>query len=248
MTQQEPTSSHYSNVFADHYDTWFGMSSETADTVELLARLAGSGPVLELGIGTGRIALPLRARGVDMTGIDASEAMVAQLRNKPGGQHIPVTIGDFSHVPVEGSFSLIYLAAGTFFELPSQETQLQCFTNAADKLAPNGLFVFDANLPETLFATQSANGQLLATDGDQLIVRYRQLDPTAQRYTSHYVIIDDGTTRHLKVSFRYAGPGELDLMAHLAGLRLKERLGTWSGAPFTRSSAYHVSVYELAQD
>jgi hypothetical protein len=111
-------------------------------------------------------------------------------------------------------------------------------------LTPDGLFVFDANLPETLFATQSANGQVLPTAADRLVVRYRQLDPAAQRYTSHYVIIGDGSTRHLKVSFRYAAPGELDLMAHLAGLRLKERLGGWSGARFTRSSAYHVSVYE----
>jgi SAM-dependent methyltransferase len=244
MAEQKLLSSHYSNVFADHYDSWFGTSSETADTVELLAQLAGSGPVLELGIGTGRIALPLQARGVEVIGIDGSEAMVAQLRSKPGGQHIPVTIGDFSQVPVEGSFSLIYLAAGTFFELPSQQAQLDCFTNATRRLAPDGLFVFDANLPETLFATQSTNGQALATDGDQLIVRYRQLDPAAQRYTSHYVIIDDGATRHLKVAFRYAAPGELDLMAHLAGLRLKERLGGWSGTQFTRSSAYHVSVYE----
>src|SRR4051812_13917650 len=104
MAEQGISSSHYSSVFADHYDDWFGASGETADTVELLARLAGSGPVLELGIGTGRIALPLQARGLDLVGIDGSEAMVAQLRSKPGGQHIPVTIGDFSQVPVEGSF------------------------------------------------------------------------------------------------------------------------------------------------
>jgi ubiquinone/menaquinone biosynthesis C-methylase UbiE len=247
MAEQRLAGSHYSNVFADHYDTWFGTSGETADTVELLARLAGSGPVLELGIGTGRIALPLHAQGVDVVGIDGSEAMVAQLRSKPGGQHIPVTIGDFSQVPVEGSFSLIYLAAGTFFELPTQQAQLDCFTNAARRLAPSGLFVLDANLPETLLAAQSANGQVLTTDGDQLIVRYRQLDPSAQRYTSHYVIVDNGATRHLSVSFRYAAPGELDLMAYLAGLRLKKRLGGWSRAQFTRSSTYHVSIYELAE-
>ena len=247
MAEQRLAGSHYSNVFADHYDTWFGTSSETADTIEFLAGLAGSKPVLELGIGTGRIALPLHARGIDVVGVDGSEAMVAQLRSKPSGQHIPVTIGDFSQVPVEGSFSLIFLAAGTFFELPSQQAQLNCFTNAARRLAPSGLFVFDANLPETLFAAQSANGQVLTTDGDQLIVRYRQLDPPTQRYTSHYLIVDGAATRHLRVSFRYAGPGELDLMAHLAGLRLKKRLGSWSGARFTRSSAYHVSIYELAE-
>lgn len=247
MAEQRLADSHYSNVFADHYDTWFGKSSESADTVELLARLAGAGPVLELGIGTGRIALPLHARGIDVVGVDGSKAMVAQLRSKPGGQHIPVTIGDFSQVPVEGNFSLIYLAAGTLFELPSQQAQLDCFTNAARRLTPSGLFVFDANLPETLLAAQSANGQVLTTDGDQLIVRYRQLDPSAQCYTSHYVIVDDGATRHLRVSFRYAAPGELDLMAHLAGLRLKKRLGSWSGAQFTRSSTYQVSIYELAR-
>ena len=240
------TSHNYSTAFAEHYDTWFGTLGETADTVELLATLAGPGPVLELGIGTGRVALPLHARGVNVCGIDASEAMVAQLRAKPAGKQIAVTIGDFSQVPVTGNFSLIYLAAGTFFELPSQEDQLRCFSNVARRLAPGGVFVFDANLPEVLVATQSANGQVLATKGDELIVRYRQLDPAAQRYVSHYVVVNDGCTRHMRVSFRYAGPGELDLMAHLAGLRLRERLGSWSGTQFTRSSLYHVSVYELA--
>jgi SAM-dependent methyltransferase len=237
------TGSDYSNAFAEHYDSWFGALADTGDTVELLATLAGLGPVLELGIGTGRVALPLHARGVEVSGVEASAAMVAQLRARPGGERIMVTIGDFSQVPVEGSFSLIYLAAGTFFELPSQEDQLRCFATVAPRLAPGGLFVFDANLPEVLFAT-SANGQVLTTPGDELVVRYRQLDPAAQRYVSHYVIVSDGCTRHMKVSFRYAAPGELDLMAHIAGLRLRERLGSWSGARFTRSSAYHVSVYE----
>jgi SAM-dependent methyltransferase len=240
-----PTSLDYRTAFAEHYDTWFGALGDTADTVELLTTLAGPGPVLELGIGTGRVALPLQARGVRVSGVDASEAMVAQLRAKPGGERITVTIGDFSQVPVQGRFSLIYLAAGTFFELPSQDDQLRCFANVARRLAPGGLFVCDANLPEALFATQSANGQVLATGGEELVVRYRQLDPAAQRYVSHYLVVSDGCTRHMTVSFRYAAPGELDLMAHLAGLRLRERLGSWSGARFTRSSVYHVSVYEL---
>jgi SAM-dependent methyltransferase len=245
VKQTGPASPDYSTAFAEHYDTWFGALAETDDTVELLVKLAGLGPALELGIGTGRVALPLHARGVEVSGIDASEAMVAQLRARPGAERITVTIGDFSQVPVEGSFSLIYLAAGTFFELPSQDDQLRCFANVARRLAPGGLFVLDANLPEALFATQSANGQVLTTTGEELVVRYRQLDPAAQRYVSHYVVVSDGCTRHMKVSFRYAAPGELDLMAHIAGLRLRERLGSWSGARFTRSSVYHVSVYEL---
>lgn len=236
----------YGTAFAEHYDTWFGALADTDDTVEFLAELAGSGPVLELGIGTGRVALPLRARGIPVSGIDASAEMVAQLRARPGGERIPVTIGDFSRVPVEDTFSLIYLAAGTFFELPTQDDQLRCFAAVARRLAPGGLFVFDANLPEALFATQSTNGQVLTTTGDELVVRYRRLDPAAQRYVSHYVIVSDGSTRHMKVSFRYAAPGELDLMAQLAGLRLRERRGSWSGAQLTRSSVYHVSVYELS--
>ncbi|MER0447922.1 class I SAM-dependent methyltransferase [Streptomyces sp. Edi4] len=232
----------YAFDFADDYDRWFAKPGITGATVESLAALAGHGPVLELGIGTGRVALPLAARGVEVHGVDGSEAMLRRLRAKPQGADIPVTVGDFADVPVDGSFSLAFLAGGTFCELPDQTAQARCFSNVAARLTPGGLFVLDAHVPEALAV---ATGPEVVSEGDDhLVLCYRRLDPSAQRYRSHYVIHEDGRTRHLRVEFRYASHGELDLMAGQAGLRLKERWGSWSGAPFTRDSAYHVSVYE----
>ncbi|MCM2392530.1 class I SAM-dependent DNA methyltransferase [Streptomyces albipurpureus] len=234
----------YAAEFAEDYDRWFGKRRSSGATVSALAALAGEGPVLELGIGTGRIALPLRERGIDVHGIDGSEAMVRRLREKPGGASVPVTVGDFAEVSVTGTYSLVFLAGGTFFELPDQASQARCFARVAARLAPAGVFVFDSHLPEALAA---ATGPQVVMEGeDHLVLCYRQLDPSVQRYRSHYVIHADGRTRHMHVDFRYAGCGELDLMAERAGLRIKERWGDWSGAPFSQESTYHVSVYERA--
>ncbi len=232
----------YATEFADDYDRWFAKPGVTGATVEALAALAGPGPVLELGIGTGRVALPLRELGIEVHGVDGSEAMLRRLHAKPGGTAIPVTIGDFADVPVGGSFSLVYLVGGTFAELPDQADQVRCFANAAARLMPGGLLVLDAHLPEALAA--ATGPEIVAEGRDHLVLCYRRLDPSAQRYRSHYVIHEDGRTRHLRFEFRYASHGELDLMAGQAGLRLKERWGSWTGAPFTRDSSYHVSVYE----
>ncbi|GAA3162565.1 MULTISPECIES: class I SAM-dependent DNA methyltransferase [Streptomyces] len=236
----------YANRFAARYDDWFGHAVPAQDTVALLAELGAPGPVLELGPGTGRIALPLAATGLEVHGIDSSPAMAAELRSRPGGEHIKLTIGDFTDVPVDGSYSLIYLAGGTFFEIPSQEAQLRCFEAAARHLKPGGVFVFDSLLPETLSASQSAAGRVLPTADGSLVVRHRQVDRAAQRYESHYLIADGRQLNHVHVRFRYAGFGELDLMARLAGLRLRRRHGGWAGEPFHDSCTYHVSVYEHA--
>ncbi|GGY03352.1 class I SAM-dependent DNA methyltransferase [Streptomyces hiroshimensis] len=266
-------------AFAARYDSWFAASGATAATVAALAGLAeaaGPGPALELGIGTGRIAVPLAARGVEVHGIDASPAMVAQLRAKPGGEHIPVTMGDFgtagtgdgaaagaeavteaatdagsdaaAGADAPGTYALVYVVSGTFAELPSQEAQVDCFAGAARRLRRGGMFVLDAHVPEALAEDRSTGGQVLPTEGSELVLRFRETDRAAQRYRSHYIVLDktpEGLGMHrTTVSFRYAAPGELDLMARLAGLRLRERWGDWTGAPFTSSSAYHVSVYE----
>ncbi|MFG2715447.1 class I SAM-dependent DNA methyltransferase [Streptomyces goshikiensis] len=239
----QPSRPDYATEFADDYDRFFGKPGVSGTTVDALAALAGTGPVLELGIGTGRIALPLRARGIDVHGIDGSEAMLGRLRAKPAGAEVPVTLGDFSQVPVTGSFSLVYLAAGTFFELRDQESQARCFVNVAHRLSRGGLFVFDSHVPEAL-ARAAGGSEVVSEDEDHLVLCHRRVDPSAQRYRSHYVIHEDGRTRHLRVEFRYAGHGELDLMAGQAGLRLRERWGNWAGGPFTKDSAYHVSLYE----
>jgi SAM-dependent methyltransferase len=239
--------SSYAERFAEQYDDWFGFAAPTTETVELLHGLAGPAPVLELGIGTGRVALPLSARGVQVRGVEASREMAARLRAQPGGDRIQVTIGDFGEVPVDESFSLIYVAAGTFFELRTQEAQLGCFLNAARRLTPGGTFVLDALLPEALNSPELGNGRVVPTANGDLVVLYRRVARATQRYDSHYVITTDAGVRHVHVQFRYTGAGELDLMARIAGLRLRQRYGTWAATPFDDRSLYHVSVYELAE-
>ncbi|MEU2515105.1 class I SAM-dependent DNA methyltransferase [Streptomyces syringium] len=241
-------------AFATHYDSWFAPSDRvTEDTVGALAGLAesaGAGPVLELGIGTGRVALPLAARGMEVHGVDLSPAMVEQLRAKPGGRDIPVALGDFRTAEVTGGpYALVYVVNGAFAELPTQDAQVDCFSRAARLLRPGGLFVLDAHVPEALAQGAPAGGHLLPTRGGETVLRFREVDRAEQRYRSHYVVLASGAAggaemHRTTVSFRYAAASELDLMARLAGLRPRERWADWTGAPFTSASAFHVSVYE----
>jgi SAM-dependent methyltransferase len=239
------SSATYGDEVAECYDAWFGEWLDSAEAVARLTQLAGSGPALELGIGTGRVALRLLEHGVAVHGIDASEAMVAKLRAKPGGDRIPVTIGDFSEVPVTGSYALVFAAAGTFFELQSQQAQVRCFHNVARCLQPGGLFVIDALLPDTSRHQPDQGLRIIRAGPDHLVLRSRQFDSAQQRLVSHYVILSESGIRFMTARFRYAWPGELDLMAVTAGLELKERLGTWQGRPFTKDSTHHISIYEL---
>ncbi|MFE9629667.1 class I SAM-dependent DNA methyltransferase [Streptomyces sp. NPDC006463] len=243
------TAPRYADDFADRYDAWFTPSADTTEaTVGLLDRLSRSvppGPLLELGIGTGRVALPLAARGHQVHGVDAAKSMVEQLRAKPGGDRIGISIGDFAEVEHEGEFAVVYVAGGTFFELTSQEDQLRCFARAAGRLLPGGLFVLDAHVPEALVAKAGAGAQPVQSANGDPVLRTRRVHPASQRYVSDYLVLDKGLFRHVRVAFRYAAPGELDLMAAAAGLRLRERYGSWSGAAFDDSSVMHISVYEL---
>ncbi len=245
-SDRKPT---YADDKADVYDDWFGGYLGTAPAVQRLAELAaiaGPGPALELGIGTGRVALPLAERGIEVHGVDYSEAMVARLRAKPGGEAIAVTLGDFSAPPPRGPFALVFVVAGSFFELPSQEAQVQCFENVSKRLQPGGLFVLDALVPDVSRGSGDRDMRVIPTPPDRLMVRFRQIEPAEQRYTSSYLVVEGGLARHLTVDFRYAWPSELDLMARLAGLRLRERTGSWKGEPFTAASTTHVSIYEHA--
>lgn len=230
---------------ADFYDDWFGELLDTEGTVARLAQLAGPGPVLELGIGTGRIAVPLCDRGVAVHGIDASEAIVAKLRAKPGGDRIPVTIGDFGDLPVSGSFSLVFVIASTFYQLQSQEEQLRCFENVIRHLQPGGLFLIDGFVLDASCFVDNQGMRVVAADSDRLVVQFMQVDPAEQRVTCQNVGFTERGTRIVPTPFRYAWPSELDLMARLAGLRLRERAGGWRGEPFTAASRRHVSIYEL---
>jgi SAM-dependent methyltransferase len=237
--------SHFGKKLAAHYDdSSAGMFAADAvdPAVELLAGLAGLGQALELGIGTGRIALPLTRRGVPVHGIDLSRAMVARLRAKPGGDAIPVVIGDFATARVQGTFTLAYLVFNTIMNLTSQQAQVDCFANVARHLEPGGCFVIEVGVPELrrLPPGQSVVPFRVGPDG----WAYDVYDPATQGMSSNYVEITDGRGELTSIPFRYVWPSELDLMAQLAGLRRRDRWADWNRAPFTGDSEKHISVWE----
>ncbi|MET8572714.1 class I SAM-dependent methyltransferase [Streptomyces sp. NPDC004783] len=209
---------------------------------DLLAGLAGGGRALELGVGTGRIALPLTRRGVPVHGIDMSRAMTARLRAKPGGDAVGVTIGDFATTRVPGTFTLVYLVYNTINNLTTQDAQVDCFRNAADHLAPGGTFVIEVGVPELrlLPPGQTAVPFRIGPTG----WAFDTYDTVTQAMSSNYVTLVDGRAEHESVPFRYVWPSELDLMARLAGMRLRERWEDWDRTPFTHESRRHVSVWE----
>ncbi|MBB5867087.1 SAM-dependent methyltransferase [Allocatelliglobosispora scoriae] len=211
-------------------------------TVGVLAELARGGRALELAVGTGRIALPLAARGVEVHGIDMSRAMVARLRAKPGGDAIGVTIGDFTTARVEGSFSLAYLVFNTIMNVTTQDGQVECFRNAAAHLAPGGCFVVEVMVPE--LRKLPVGQDVVPFRADATGWAFDRYDLVTQEMSSNYIDVVDGRGDYRSVPFRYVWPAELDLMARIAGLRLRERWGGWNREPFTADSARHVSVWE----
>jgi SAM-dependent methyltransferase len=236
---------HFGAAVAARYDDELGEWGDTAvvaETVEFLAALAGDGAALELGVGTGRIALPLAERGVRVHGIDLSEAMVDRLREKPGADAVAVTIGDFATTRIERTFSLAYVVFNTIMNLTTQDAQVACFESAAAHLEPGGRFVVEVGVPGL---QRLAPGQTIQdfemSEGSWGLDEY---DVVEQRLTSHYFVFEDGGVRHSATPFRYAWPAELDLMARLAGMSLRERWGGWARQPFTSDSVKHVSVWQ----
>jgi SAM-dependent methyltransferase len=210
--------------------------------VDFLAELAGDGAALELGIGTGRIALPLAARGVRVHGIDLSEAMVAQLRAKPGGADIPVAVGDFAATAVDGTFSLAYLVFNTIMNLTTQDAQVACFENAARHLKPGGCFVIETMIPDLRRLPPGETVRPFTVTPRRLGLD--EYDVAAQGLISHHYRVGAGDVAVTSIPFRYVWPSELDLMARLAGMRLRERWSGWRREPFTSESTSHVSVWE----
>jgi hypothetical protein len=232
---------------ASHYDEW---SSDMFDagvvepTVTFLAELARGGPALEFGVGTGRIALPLSRRGVAVHGIDISDAMVAKLREKPGADAVRVTIGDFAATKVDGPFRLVYLVFNTIMNLTTQDEQVACFENAAAHLEPRGSFVIEVGVPSLQRLPPGERFQPFSVTATHL--GFDEYDTATQYLASHHYWID-GEHVHVDTgSFRYVWPSELDLMARIAGMRLRERWGWWNREPFTSESPAHVSVWEKA--
>ena len=230
---------YFAGPTAQRYDATLGERGDpevVAATVGFLAELAGDGAALELGIGTGRIALPLAARGVRVHGIDLSPDMVAQLRAKPGGEDIPVTIGDFSATRVGETFSLAYLVFNTINNLTTQDAQVACFESVAAQLEPGGCFVIEVGVPAgeplRVFALSEAH------------VGVDEYDAATQRLVSHHFSLVGERWERLSIPFRSVSPSELDLMARLAGLRLRERWNDWTRQPFASASTKHVSVWQ----
>ena len=243
MSQYDETT--YGRLWADGYDEFAAEADQ--EMIDFLAGYAGEPPrALELAIGTGRVALPLSAKGVEVSGIDISEEMVAKLRDKPGGSSLQVTIGDMRDVGVDGTFPLVYLVFNTIFGLLTQKRQVECFQNVADHLEPGGRFVIDCFVPDMKrFNEQNTRlevGSIVSNEEHTYEMSIHH--PVEQRIDVHVVKRRaDGSEVLLPIGLRYAWPSELDLMAKLAGLELEERWGWYDLRPFTERSASHVSVY-----
>ena len=235
----------YGDSWAGVYDEHHG-DMDPAPAVEFLAGLAGDHRALELAIGTGRIALPLAARGVAVEGIDASAAMVERLRAKPGGASIPVLMGDMAEVATTGPFGLVYLVFNSLFGLLTQARQADCFRNVARVLGPDGVFVIECFVPDLSRFDWGQRVQARAVTEDSAILEVSRHDAAQQRITTQMITFDGQGTHLRPVALRYSWPSELDLMAQQAGLRLRERYSDWDRQPFDSTSRGHVSVYQRA--
>lgn len=212
-------------------------------TVAFLERLAAGGPALELAIGTGRIALPLSARGIRVDGIDFSPAMLAKLRAKPGGDQLSITMGNYADVDVSSAYRLVYIVANSLSNLLAQDEQVRCFENVAAHLTDDGSFVIEAGVPNWLYRLQNSQYVMAeAIEVDEVRLDVARHDPVTQRLYESHVRLSRDRVRLNPIVTRYAWPSELDLMARIAGLRLKERWDGWNRKPFT-STGNCISVY-----
>lgn len=246
--RHEEGADRYGELWADVYDDEHAFMVPSEDQLRLLAGLSGGGRVLELGIGTGRVALPLASRGVAVEGIDASPSMIARLRAKPGGTSVPVTIGDMEELAVDGPFALVYVVFNTLFGLLRQEAQVACFWRVAEVLQPGGAFVVECFVPDIARFDRGQAVRAISVDDGSVRLDASRHDPIAQRVTASIIRIGADSISMRPVTLRYAWPSELDLMARLAGLRLRHRWGGWDEADFTSGCNSHVSIYEPAPE
>jgi SAM-dependent methyltransferase len=233
----------YGEHVAGVYDDWY--TDFDPNAIDTLAELAQGGRALELGIGTGRFALPLSAKGVEVHGIDAAQSMIGRLRAKPGADRITITQGSFADVAVEGEFAIVYIVFNTFFALLSQEEQVRCFRNVAAHLNPDGCFVIEAFVPDLSRFTGDQVNWATKITADEVQLDVGQHNAATQRVISQKVVLTDGSVKLYPVQIRYVWPSELDLMAQLAGLRLRERWANWKREPFSSDSKQHISVYQF---
>jgi hypothetical protein len=244
---REYSDSTYGDSIADQYDEWYrdvAFGGDLHATVSFLHEIAGQDAALELGIGTGRVALPLKAKGPAVQGIDASSAMVERLRAKRGGPDVPVTIGSFADFDLGQQFRLVYVVSNTFFALASQEEQVSCFEAVARHLDARGAFVMEAFVPDLTRYQRGQHVGAARVGLDDVRLDVSTFDPSDQVVNSQHVVLSRGDVRLFPVRIRFAWPSELDLMARLAGLQLKERWGDWDRTAFRGDGAKHVSVWE----
>lgn len=237
--------SRFDEWIAEHYERLWPELFDPAvlgPTVEFLARVAGSGTALEFGVGTGRVALPLARNGIGVTGIELSSAMVGQLQARPGASVIDVRIGDFARTRIDRRFALVYLVRNTITNLTTQHAQIQCFLNAATHLQPGGCFVIENYVPELRRLPPGETRHVFVATPDHL--GFEEYDIVEQIAVSHHYWIIDGQLEARSGAHRYVWPSELDLMARLAGLSLRERWSNWHRAPFTNESRSHISVWQ----
>ncbi len=236
------TDTTYGDAIADLYDEMHAIPAE--DAVATIGELANGGRVLELGVGTGRVALPLAARGLEVHGVDVSDAMIDRLREKPGGDRVRVVKGDFSEAIAGEDFSVAFVAFNTFFAIASQEKQKKCFQTVSRQLRRGGTFVLEVFVPDP---ARFEGGQALRTGRltvDSVVLEATRHDRNAQTLDAQLVVISTRGTRLIPLQLRYCFPSELDLMAELAGMRLRERYATFARDRFTQQSVQHVSIYE----
>lgn len=232
----------YGDRSADIYDEIQG-DRGALRAVDFLAAVANGRPALELGVGTGRIAVPLAARGIRVHGIDASSEMLNRLREKPGGEAVTVTLGDIAQLDVPGPFGLVFAVYGTIFCLTTQDAQVHCFRHVARVLADGGAFVIEASVPDFSAFTRGQNVRVSKVETNRVIATFTRHDRAAQTTATQHVVIADNGIRLIPAFFRYAWPSELDLMAQLAGLELAERWEDWDRKGYTAQSLRHVSLY-----
>jgi len=241
---------HFGEEIAARYDDSDATEFDPAviaQTVDVLAELAGDGRALELAIGTGRVAVPLAERGVPVVGIELSEAMVDRLRAKDEAGHIEVTIGDMTTTRVDGRFTLVYLVFNTIGNVMTQDAQVDCFLNAAAHLEDGGHFVVEKGVPDLRRLTPGSDA-IVFGHAPGYVGYDRYTDHVAQQAVSHHFLADGSGVREMQTPFRYVWPSELDLMARLAGMQLRHRWADWDRAPFTGDSTSHVSVWQKVAD
>jgi SAM-dependent methyltransferase len=234
----------YGADVADQYDAIYSDFPQTTESIERLAELGGGGPLLELGIGTGRIALPLVRQGLDVHGIEASEAMVENLRRKPGGTEIPVALGDFSEVRGPGGpYTLAYLIFNTIFALPGPEEQLRCFRRVAEQLFPGGRFVIEAFVVDREDYRHGHTAEVRNMSADRVELQLARYDSTNQRINRVLINVGEAGVHVHAANDAYAPPRELDQMARISGMELEHRWEDWRRSEFTAESRRHVTVY-----